>query len=88
MSAPGPLIGQQRHSGIDVARSPDPAQEPQLTDLGVFGSEIGVASLQVSDAAAPVDEGSIATGEATVVDVEGGVEVSIQIDAYLSLGVR
>lgn len=51
VEALGPLIGQQRESGIDFARSPDPSAAPQLTDLGVFVSEIGVASLQVSDPA-------------------------------------
>ncbi len=53
----GALIGRQRDQGIEFARSPDPSQAPQLTDLGVFVSEIGVASLQVSDAADAVLRG-------------------------------
>ncbi len=53
----GPLIGRQRDQGIEFARSPDPSQSPQLTDLGVFVAEIGVASLQVSDAADAVLRG-------------------------------
>lgn len=51
VDALGPLIGRERASGIEFARSPDPAQSPQLTDLGVFVAEIGIESLQVSDAA-------------------------------------
>ena len=46
-----PLIGVERQEDIEYARSPDPAQSPQLTDLGLFVSEIGVQSLQASDAA-------------------------------------
>jgi hypothetical protein len=155
VDALGPLIGQQREAGIDFARSPDPANSPQLTDLGVFVAEIGIESLQVSDAAdgvlraigdtvvaqtvgparlgatgmsiyfpatpdlidpayaattqlaewqqflgayhgagqaipeeeqptlvdaEPAAEGELVQGDATVTEVEGGVEVSIQLD--------
>lgn len=51
VDALGPLIGTERAEGLDFARNPDPSASPQLTDLGVFVSEIGVQSLQVSDAA-------------------------------------
>lgn len=47
----GVLIGRQLASNVSYGRSPDPAQSTHLTDLGQFVSEIGVASLQVSDPA-------------------------------------
>ena len=51
VDALGPIVGQERAEGLDFGRNPDPAQAKQLTDLGVLVSEIGVESLQVSDAA-------------------------------------
>ncbi|CAN5356995.1 hypothetical protein BH23ACT9_BH23ACT9_25740 [soil metagenome] len=46
-----PLIGRQRQAGLEFNPQPDPQQSLNLIDLGAFVAEIGVASLQVSDAA-------------------------------------
>ncbi len=46
-----PIIGQARVSTLGFGKSPDPAEDTQMTDLGILASTIGVEALDVSDAA-------------------------------------
>jgi hypothetical protein len=63
-----PVIGVQRASALEYGRSPNPADNTHLADLGTLVSSIGVASLQVSDAA---DAVSRALGDVVLDKVAG-----------------
>ena len=69
-SAIAPVIGAQRASTIEYGRSPNAAGSTHLADLGTLVSKIGVASVQVSDAA---DAVSRALGDVVVDKISGPV---------------
>jgi hypothetical protein len=50
-AALGPKIGRERQTVLGFGRSPDPENDTNMVDLGIFVSEIGVEALDVSDQA-------------------------------------
>lgn len=46
-----PVVGRSRAQNLGFGKSPDPAEDTQMTDLGLLASQIGVDALDVSDAA-------------------------------------
>ena len=50
-AAVAPAVGRTLATNLGFGRSPDPYEDTQMTDLGILAGEIGVAALDVSDAA-------------------------------------
>ncbi len=50
-AAIAPVVGTSLASTLSFGRSPDPFEDTHMTDLGILAAEIGVESLDVSDAA-------------------------------------
>ena len=50
-AAIAPVIGASRANNLGFGRSPDPAEDTQMTDLGLLAAKIGVEALDVSDQA-------------------------------------